>query len=96
MDKKSLSHSAPRNKGALLCGWKSRSVRCQPHHRNKLNSSRPTLLCGRKAKHQFIDMVRFRMLLRCRRTYHAVQEQCVNVGEPALPGRENCRYAVQP
>ena len=52
-------------------------------------------MCGRKAKHQFIDMARFRVLLRCRRTYHAVQGQCVNVGEPALPDRENCRYAVQ-
>ena len=30
-------------------------------------------MCGRKAKHQFIDMARFRVLLRCRRTYHAVQ-----------------------
>lgn len=50
-------------------------------------------MSGWKAKHQFIDMARFRVLLRCRRIYHAVQGQCVNVGEPAPPGRGNCRGA---
>lgn len=57
-------------------------------HRNKLNSSRSMLLCGRKARHQFINMTRFRVQLQCRSTYHAVQEQCVNVGEPVSPAEE--------
>lgn len=57
-------------------------------------SSSLTLLYEQKAKYQFIDMVGFRVLLWCRRTYHVVQEQCVNVGEPTLNRRSQCKSYI--